>query len=685
MKKYVFLLLLVTLFIFGCKPEILPLPHSVPTPSNLSASKSNSGNGVSISWSSNNSSFGYVLYRATVNGSFSVISSGSGGTYSYTDDSVDENTIYRYKVAYTTESGFEGASCAEILYIPVVSGLSSVTKGSTVELSWNIVAGATSYSVYSTTYETYSNYFNLRGEVYTNSFTISNPSTASPLYYSIKANYSGDESDYSPRINGQHGVLPAPVISISSNTYKENTLQWTRVEDAASYVLYRVASGSSYVESQSGITDSQYIWTDLENVASYSYSVASVSASGTVGPKSDSIEVTLVDVPEISGVNYALNADGTSCDISWSALSDTELYPVVKVTYDTNSSTTYGEKTNYYPLAQNATSYTVPFSYSDAEYTVSVHAAYNGRRSAGAAPAEYYSLPKPALSCSLDATGIRITWNSNYQFWKDNGTVSLFRSNDVDSEIKEIPLFDPRSGEIIDTDTEPAVAYTYYLRHSLGGYNADSALKEFRYDGIVSWNNSYTTGYGIKVNLKDITLSWYDYAIAEVYQVYRSDSEFGIYSMVKETSELTYTDANLPLGTSYYYKIKSKFASFISDFSIVKSTTTWGAKPKKQTASKYSYNDYISVSITNYSDDDYARVECRYDADADGDMTGPNDKIFFVTQSDGSEKFEYSYCRYYPNGNSGNYSFRQYRYKIVDGVTYEGVEAGDWSDWVTVN
>ncbi len=62
-------------------------------------------------------------------------------------------------------------------------------------------------------------------------------------------------------------------------------------------------------------------------------------------------------------------------------------------------------------------------------------------------------------------------------------------------------------------------------------------------------------------------VSWASVSGATSYQIYRSSSAYGSYSLLKTVTITTYHDENVKYGNTYYYKVKAKNSAGTSDYS----------------------------------------------------------------------------------------------------------------------
>ncbi|MCL2284668.1 MAG: fibronectin type III domain-containing protein [Fibromonadales bacterium] len=107
---------------------------------------------------------------------------------------------------------------------------------------------------------------------------------------------------------------------------------------------------------------------------------------------------------------------------------------------------------------------------------------------------------------------------------------------------------------------------------------------------------------------KNILISWNPISEANSYEIYRSTSETGTYSLVGTAISTSYTDTGLNKTTTYYYKIKSVNNNGSSEFSNYGSAVTKNTVKKVITkeysvgnGQAYTYNDVFPATIEVYA------------------------------------------------------------------------------------
>jgi len=127
-----------------------------------------------------------------------------------------------------------------------------------------------------------------------------------------------------PQSGEQCGVplLPAPGSFSATVNYDDVILNWSEVENAAGYTVYRddavIWNGSS-----SNVT---YSDSDVNYNTTYLYTIRAYDFQGTNGSISDPISVTTPE--ELTAPILSLTVTGTEATLSWSLVSSAESYKV---------------------------------------------------------------------------------------------------------------------------------------------------------------------------------------------------------------------------------------------------------------------------------------------------------------------------------------------------------------------
>jgi hypothetical protein len=246
---------------------------TLSAPGGVTASAASSSS-ISVSWSSVSGATSYKVYYAT-SASSSKNLAGNASTTSYTHTGLSASTTYYYYIkavnnagesgysssasATTSSSGSDGGGGETTTKPSAPTGVTAVVNGTSVNISWSSVSGATSYSVY-------------RGPTGTTSEKILTTSSttatdASPLdglnYYRITASNAAGESEQSNfgycRYTDQTPPATPTGVSVTYQNY-HLVVSWNAAQGAAHYAVW-----SRRPTLLSGDYAEDFLWVDAPN------------------------------------------------------------------------------------------------------------------------------------------------------------------------------------------------------------------------------------------------------------------------------------------------------------------------------------------------------------------------------------------------------------------------------------
>ena len=305
MKHFITTLLLCSTCLVSCGDDEGQQTQS--TSYNFTAREVDSG--IEFSWDAHSKAESYTL-EVHQNGSIRSQYNNIHDTYTILySNALSKNTTYTFKVYadlgnYSTQlgsiqmlySGSGGNTGGGSTTLSVPTGVSASQSGSSVSISWNAVAGASSYFVYRSGSAT-GNYSSLT------SVSGTSATDASPLsgynYYKIKASNGSATSDYSSYAyvnysggntggGGNQTTKPSAPTGVTAENVgsaliPEVRVSWNSVSNATSYKVYRSTSANgTYSQIGSATTSTRLSDTSPRSGQNY-YKVKAVNSAGESG------------------------------------------------------------------------------------------------------------------------------------------------------------------------------------------------------------------------------------------------------------------------------------------------------------------------------------------------------------------------------------------------------------------
>jgi len=146
---------------------------------------------VSLDWSAVTSASSYTVYWGNATGiSSSSTAITSVSTDNYTHSSLDNGSIYYYKVAAVASDNTIGSLSSEVnaaTPLPAADNLSASGANNTITLTWNTVSGATSYTLYWDNVSGIDSSDTAITSITNDNYTHSNMDNGSTYYYKVAA------------------------------------------------------------------------------------------------------------------------------------------------------------------------------------------------------------------------------------------------------------------------------------------------------------------------------------------------------------------------------------------------------------------------------------------------------------------------------------------------------------------
>jgi len=293
-------------------------------PTNLMVVADNNST-VTLTWNAVEGATGYRLYRSDNGGEFKMLKTvAETTTKNYNLDVANNTYLYRLitivetenvirKSAYSNEATVLEAALTAPENVKVYR-----RNGSTAELSWDAVTGATAYNLY----------YSVDGGEYT--FAKSVSSTSTKMYnlelinteydFMVSATLGSQESNLSEAAAKIAPVANPENLKVEQLNKSSIKLSWDAVEGATGYRIYRSINGVDYVFTKTiaETNTSNYGLNCEQNT--YGYRIVAVGNDGSDYLSWDS-EAANVDVMPAAPANLTVVADNNSTvTLAWDAV-----------------------------------------------------------------------------------------------------------------------------------------------------------------------------------------------------------------------------------------------------------------------------------------------------------------------------------------------------------------------------
>ncbi len=311
------------------------------------ATISNVSNGVNVKWTKVSSADKYLVYRSTLQGdawsSWETVGTANSTKLTYIDSTAKKGVTYRYAVSAVidgVETGYKAS--ASIKFVPVITSLATpeVTVkniGTGVKVTWNKIANAEKYIVYSSTYSTKNKKWNgwtNRGTVTSTNWTDTAVKSGTKYKYTVKAVNGSVKSDVEASSSILFLAQPTVKIANASTGVK---VTWNKITGATSYKVYRSeyknGKWSSWKAMKTIDNGSTISWTDksAKSGVKYKYTVKAVNGKTASTYKSSSSLLFLAQ-PKV-----AVKALSNGIKVAWVQSTGATSYKIYRSEYNTKT------------------------------------------------------------------------------------------------------------------------------------------------------------------------------------------------------------------------------------------------------------------------------------------------------------------------------------------------------------
>ena len=532
-------------------------PPSVSTPENLIITGKTSDS-VSLAWDdcSNNES-GFIIERKTgVSGSYSELANLNQDAESYTDNSVQEGTLYYYRIKAFNSSAasvYSNEVEAVTILIPPSSLSLDVLSASQIKLSWlDNSSNENGFIIERKTGSsgTYSEITTVTNNII--SFTDTNLSYGTNYYYRLKSYNDVSESVYSSEANAETlQVQPAAPDNAVLTPVSDSEIQinWNDNSDNEDgfYIERKKGADGEYSQiADLGSNQTEYNDTVLEANTEYYYRIISYNSVGNCGDPAESSVYTKLTVPEFNSKTYL----SKGVILTWDSIEGTTGYNIYRASYSSDNEytllTSPGEVTgNSYSDTDEELEYATRYYYKIS--------AYNATNSSN--KSDYYNVvTAPEVPViKLISTGSNIVTISPFKSsssWYEN----IYRSDSENGEYQFLGTTKNTGKSYYEDETvNPGTTYYYKMSvTSIGGGESSLSTSE----SITPLQKQENLDISFNPYSREIELTWDETPGATSYKVYRATSYSGPYTSYSynEVVQNSYSESSM-LGQKYYYKV----------------------------------------------------------------------------------------------------------------------------------
>lgn len=523
-------------------PETSAVPKPNPTaPSGLVVTLDSVSQMPILSWKASNYANNYTVYRSYNGGSYSPMSIIALNSMT---DALSSPGVYSYYVTANWGSYESPATnVVSFRYGALLSAPTAISTGVSITLSWTSVSTAISYNIWrgtsangpmtligNTTSTTYAN---------TTSVPAAYPAVLGQGYfYSVQPVFTGNAPGQVSAV--VDGMLVGPTVvsglTVTGTTGSSISLTWAKLAANKTYHVYRSLTASgTYTKMTANTNTNTYIASSgLNSNTLYYFKVGDGSCSpGCLSTYVSAMTVDAPLAPTVKGANGYVEISGFGVGASsYEILRSTDLvnYTVVASglpTPSANDPATNG--VNYY--------YRIRATYSDGSQLTSSDSAGVTPGIAPEKPGQIY-LVDNSTGSSVILGWAKVGGASDYVVYYGNSSGGPYTASQVST------------GNTVSISGLASATTYYFVARSRVGLieSADSSEIAVRPDVTPPAPTLQALGTSIGV-------SWTAVAGATSYNLLRSNDKLLFTTIASGTAAISYTDAAVTSGSTYYYQI----------------------------------------------------------------------------------------------------------------------------------
>ncbi len=503
-------------------------------------------NDVTLNWSAALYAQTYNIYKISVDGEKTLLTSVTGRTYTLTN--VPAGT---YSYAVTAVNSLYGESplstSAEVnVVFPVMAAPSNVTSkiqdGTNVILTWTAATYANSYNIY----ELIDGKEVLKATSNSTTFTLTDVTAGSHTYVIHSVSSRFGESAEGGKVTATLGdILMSPPgnFTYTVNNGKDIVLNWTSVPNVTNYKVYQVVNGQKVLKST--VTKTSVTFYNM-TAGDYTYEIHSYSSTYGESIEGSTVTVTIEGQTMLPPANlqYSL-ANQNDITLTWNTAANATSYQIYQMVN--------GEKQLKKTVSTNSVTFT---NMPEGEYhyfVTSVSTLY-GESQSGAEVT--FSIVFPIMKAPDNLTYKIQNVNSVVLSWSASDNATSYKVYEIVNDQKTLKT--TVTGLTATISNVPAGDHTYEVHsvssrfgESVEGSQISLSVKQ---DMAAPLNLEYTIANG-----NDITLKWAAADYATSYNVYQIVD--GQKVLKKNVTTTTVTFTNSAAG-DYDYVVNSVSSVF---------------------------------------------------------------------------------------------------------------------------
>jgi len=420
----------------------------------------------------------------------------------------------------------------------------TINSYNSITISWSSVTNAQGYIIERMQSGTgaYTELTNTTSAAYTDT-TISVGKEYKYRVFAYVYNLSNEmlKSAASIEVTGQTSFSAPQSLSAVQASKTKVKLYWNAVDGASQYNVYRAKKGGDYQLIKT-LDGTYFRDTGLKTGSKYYYKITAINDDY----ESESSNTASLYAAAAAVKNLSTSSSSyKSVDLKWKKAGGATKYKIYRSTQEdsgfkrikTTTSTKYTDST----CKTGVTYYYKIISYS-------------GRAKGGTTSVV------SVTPVSAAPTNVKVKYNSyrsatiSWKKARGAGSYAIYRSTSKKSGYTLVTTVSRRKTSYRDWTVAAGTKYYYRVRavtRDQEGKMSKAVAVNIRPQAVKNLKSVSAGG-------RNVTLSWSAAKGAETYYIYRSTRSNKGYSKIATTSNLTYTDAKLKNGKTYYYRVYSK-------------------------------------------------------------------------------------------------------------------------------